>query len=270
LSTDITQQVTTLIDSGDDRFDEVLTSLVEHLHAFVRQARPSQAEWLAAVDFLVRTGQASTGERNEFMLLSDMLGVTSLVDDVNHRGPATMTPSSVEGPFHSPAPPRELGDTIATGPEWERASRIEVRGRVTDCEGTPVPGAVLDVWQADDAGLYDSQDPAQEPGNLRGLFTADAEGRYRFRSVRPTSYPVPTDGPVGALLRTMGRHPMRPAHIHVKVNAAGHRPLTTHIFVAGDPYLDSDAAFAVHQALIAPIGPDGTLEFDFRLVPLGS
>lgn len=125
-----------------------------------------------------------------------------------------------------------------------------VRGRITDVAGTPLPGATVDIWQADDAGLYDSQDPRQALGNLRGLFSADEQGRFWFRSVVPSSYPVPTDGPVGPLLTALGRHPMRPAHIHVRVTAPGYRTITTHIFVAGDPYLESDAAFAVKDELI--------------------
>lgn len=270
---------------GDDpRLRALLGSLVSHLHAVVAETRPTEAEWAAAVDFLVRTGQTCTPTRNEFILLSDMLGITSAVDDVNHVGPASMTPSSVEGPFHSPAPSRELGAWIAEGPERERGEPCVVRGRVTDCDGRPVPGAVVDIWQADDAGRYDVQDPLQENGNLRALLTTDAEGGYWFRTVLPSSYPVPTDGPVGGLLRAVGRHPMRPAHIHVHVEADGFRPLTTHLFVDGDPYLGSDAAFAVKAELVLPfrlvddlaaaqrLGMDGPFldaEFDIRLVPAG-
>jgi catechol 1,2-dioxygenase len=159
-----------------------------------------------------------------------------------------------------------------------------VRGRVTDTEGQPIAGASVDIWQADDAGHYDTQDPAQDPGNLRGLFTTDADGAYWFRSVVPASYPVPTDGPGGELLRAMGRHPMRPAHIHYRVEAAGHRPVTTHVFVAGDEYLGSDAAFAVKDELVVdPVhdadpahagafgveAPFADFVFDVRLIPLG-
>jgi hydroxyquinol 1,2-dioxygenase len=216
----------------------------------VRETRPTPEEWLTGLDFLVRTGHTCTQYRNEFILLSDMLGLTTAVDDVNFTGDATATPSSVEGPFHSPAPARENGAWIAEGPERERAEVMVVRGRVTDTDGKPIAGASIDVWQADDAGHYDTQDPAQDLGNLRGLFTTDADGAYWFRSVVPSSYPVPTDGPGGELLRAMGRHPMRPAHIHYRVEAAGHRPVTTHVFVAGDEYLGSDAAFAVKEELV--------------------
>jgi catechol 1,2-dioxygenase len=187
----------------------------------------------------------------------------------------------VEGPFHSPAPARANGDWISAGPERQRAEVMVVRGRVTDTLGTPIGGATVDVWQADDAGHYDTQDPAQDLGNLRGLFTTDADGAYWFRSVVPSSYPVPTDGPGGEMLRAMGRHPMRPAHIHYRVEAPGHRPVTTHVFVAGDEYLDSDAAFAVKEELIVvPVrdsdpehaaafgvgGPFADFVFDVRLI----
>jgi hydroxyquinol 1,2-dioxygenase len=273
-------QVLASVGGEDARLRELIGGVVRHLHAFVREHRPTEEEWLRAVDFLVRTGQACTETRNEVILLSDMLGVTSAVDEVNHTGPPTMTPSSVEGPFHSPAPPRPMGAWIAEGPERRRGEPAVVHGRVTDTDGVPVAGAVLDIWQANDTGLYDSQDPEQEPGNLRALLTTGDDGAYWFRTVKPSSYPVPTDGPVGELLRAIGRHPMRPAHVHIKVAAPGHRPLTTHIFVAGDPYLGSDAAFAVKDELIAEFRPsqdprfgmDGPFleaEFDIRLVKEG-
>ncbi|MGW8375128.1 dioxygenase [Streptomyces sp. ODS28] len=280
-------EVEARIGTEDPRLAEIMRSAVRHLHAFVREVRPTEREWLAGLGFLARTGQACTDTRDEFILLSDMLGLTSAVDEVNNAGPPEATPSSVEGPFHSPAPERPLGAWIAEGPERERGEQTVVHGRVTDCAGAPVPGAVVDVWQADDAGYYDTQDQAQQPGNLRALLTTDDDGLYWFRSVLPASYPVPTDGPVGELLTALGRHPMRPAHFHLRVEAPGYRPLTTHVFVADDPYLDSDAAFAVKDALIvAPhrAGANGTnpaeaerwslhgpyldFTFDIRLVPL--
>ena len=269
------------VNGADPRINELIAALVRHLHAFVRETTPTPAEWLAGLDFLVRTGQTCTEHRNEFILESDMLGLTTAVDDSNFTGDGNATPSSVEGPFHSPAPARENGDWISAGPERERAEVMVVRGRVTDTRGLPIAGATVDIWQADDAGHYDTQDPAQDPGNLRGLFTTGADGAYWFRSVVPASYPVPTDGPGGELLRAMGRHPMRPAHVHYRVEAPGHRPVTTHVFVAGDEYLDSDAAFAVKQELVvepvrdtdpehaAAFGvepPFADFEFDIRLI----
>jgi len=238
------------VGGGDARLIELMTNLVRHAHAFVRETRPTPEEWSAAVDFLVRVGQITDERRNELILLSDMLGLTSAVDEVNFPGVNGATPSSVEGPFHAAAPSRTNGDWIAGGPERGRGDVMVVRGRVATLADNPVPGASVDIWQADDAGHYDSQDPRQELGNLRGVFTADARGAFWFRSILPSSYPVPTDGPVGELLTALGRHPMRPAHIHARVTSPHYRPVTTHIFVAGDPYLDSDAAFAVKEELV--------------------
>jgi catechol 1,2-dioxygenase len=268
---------------GDDpRLIGLMTSLIRHTHAFVREARPTPEEWATAIDFLVRVGQASDTQRNELILLFDMLGLTSAVDEVNFPGIDGATPSSVEGPFHSRAPRRANGAWIAGGPERHRGSVMVGLGSITDVEGRPLARATVDIWQADDAGHYDSQDPQQPPSNLRGLFNADEHGAFWFRSVLPSSYPVPTDGPAGELLRALGRHPMRPAHVHLHVTADGFRPVTTHIFVAGDPYLDSDAAFAVKDDLIAaPVRVDDPsvaarhdveppfwlLEFAIRLVP---
>ncbi|TDD43824.1 6-chlorohydroxyquinol-1,2-dioxygenase [Nonomuraea terrae] len=276
--TPLLRQVLSQIDGPDPRVNELVSALVKHLHAFVEEVRPTDEEWLAGIGFLIETGKMCTPDRNEFILLSDMLGLTSAVDEVNNEGPEGMTPSSVEGPFHSPAPEREHGAWISTGPERERGVATVVHGRVLDCDGTPLAGARVDVWQASDMGLYDTQDDAQDTGNLRGLFTTDAEGRYAFRTIRPSSYPVPTDGAGGRLLRAVGRHPMRPAHLHYRVTAGGHRPLTTHVFLAGDPYLESDAAYAVKRELVVEPrprtggwemdGPYEEIEFDLRLVPL--
>jgi hydroxyquinol 1,2-dioxygenase len=233
----------------DPRLREVLTSLVTHLHRFVREVEPTMAEWERAIGFLTATGQRCDDTRQEFILLSDVLGVTMLVDAVNHRKATEATESTVLGPFHMvQSPPRQLGDSIdlvGTG------GPCVVSGRVVSLDGTALAGATVDVWQADDHGFYDVQQPGdQPPGNGRGLFTADDDGRYWFRTVVPSPYPIPTDGPVGGLLTATGRHPYRPAHIHLIVGAEGHLPVTTHVFVAGSPYLDSDAVFAVKQGLV--------------------
>jgi hydroxyquinol 1,2-dioxygenase len=235
--------------TADPRLREILESLVRHLHGFVREVEPTFEEWEQAVRFLTATGQRSDDQRQEYILLSDVLGVTMLVDAINHRKASEATESTVLGPFHMVAsPPRELGDTIdlvGTG------QPCVVTGRVVSLDGAPLPGAQVDVWQADDHGFYDVQQPgAQPPGNGRGLFTCDDEGRFWFRTVTPSAYPIPTDGPVGGLLTATGRHPYRPAHIHFIVAADGHQPVTTHVFVAGSEYLDSDAVFAVKQSLI--------------------
>jgi hydroxyquinol 1,2-dioxygenase len=235
--------------TADPRLREILESLVRHLHGFVREVEPTFEEWERAVGFLTATGQRCDDQRQEFILLSDVLGVTMLVDAINHRKASEATESTVLGPFHMVAsPPRELGDTIdlvGTG------QPCVVTGLVVSLDGVPLPGAQVDVWQADDHGFYDVQQPgAQPPGNGRGLFTCDDEGRFWLRTVTPSAYPIPTDGPVGGLLTATGRHPYRPAHIHFIVAADGHQPVTTHVFVAGSQYLDSDAVFAVKQSLI--------------------
>jgi hydroxyquinol 1,2-dioxygenase len=240
--------------AADPRLRELLSSLVRHLHAFVRDTEPTIAEWERAIDFLTATGHKCDHERQEFILLSDVLGISMLVETINNRKTGGATESTVLGPFHMVTSPRRaLGDTIdlvGTGPQCVLA------GRVLSADGTPLPGAELDVWQANDQGFYDVQQPdVQPPGNGRGLFTAGQDGAYWFRTVVPTHYPIPTDGPVGTLLEATRRHPYRPAHIHFIVTAPGHRPLTTHIFVAGSPYIESDAVFAVKKSLITEFTP---------------
>jgi hydroxyquinol 1,2-dioxygenase len=238
----------------DPRLRELLTSLVRHLHAFVRDTEPTIGEWQRAIEFLTATGQKCDDERQEFILLSDVLGISMLVETINNRKTAGATESTVLGPFHVVAsPPRELGDTIdlvGTGPP------CVVEGRVLSADGTPLPGAVLDVWQASDQGFYDVQQPDVQPrGNGRGLFTADQDGAFWFRTVVPSHYPIPTDGPVGTLLEATKRHGYRPAHIHFIVTAPGHHALTTHIFVAGSQYIESDTVFAVKKSLITEFTP---------------
>jgi hydroxyquinol 1,2-dioxygenase len=236
-------------DAAPDRLRTVLVSLVRHLHGFIREVGLTQREWEAAVEFLTATGQRCDDTRQEFILLSDVLGVSMLVDAINHRRPADATASTVLGPFHVvDSPSRGLGDDIATGVGGEPCL---VTGRVVGTGGEPLPSALVDVWQADHRGFYDVQQPDRVAvGSLRGLFTCDGEGRFRFRTVVPAPYPIPSDGPVGALLAATGRHPNRPAHIHVIAGAAGYEPVTTHVFVAGSPWLDSDAVFGVKRSLI--------------------
>jgi catechol 1,2-dioxygenase len=260
MATDFTEEtaadavVESFAATADPRLGELLNSLVRHLHAFVRDTEPTIAEWQRAIDFLTATGHKCDHERQEFILLSDVLGISMLVETINNRKSAGATESTVLGPFHMVASPRRaLGDSIdlvGTGPQ------CVLEGRVLSADGTPLPGAVLDVWQANDQGFYDVQQPdVQPPGNGRGLFTAGQDGAYWFRTIVPTHYPIPTDGPVGTLLEATRRHPYRPAHIHFIVTAPGHRPLTTHIFVAGSPYIESDAVFAVKKSLITEFTP---------------
>jgi hydroxyquinol 1,2-dioxygenase len=278
MATDFTEETAAdaVVDSfaatPDPRLRELLTGLVRHLHAFVRDTEPTIAEWERAIDFLTATGHTCDSERQEFILLSDVLGISMLVETINNRTANSATESTVLGPFHMVASPRRaLGDSIdlvGTGPQ------CVIEGRVRSADGTPLPGAVLDVWQANDQGFYDVQQPDVQPaGNGRGLFTADSSGAYWFRTIVPTYYPIPTDGPVGTLLAATSRHPYRPAHVHFIVTAPGHRPLTTHIFVAGSPYIESDAVFAVKKSLITEFTPAGDPEqparahFDIVLQP---
>ncbi|MFF4799217.1 intradiol ring-cleavage dioxygenase [Streptomyces sp. NPDC001351] len=233
----------------DPRLRELLTGLIRHLHAFARETRLTQQEWERAIGFLTATGQMCTDTRQEFILLSDVLGLSMLVETINGDRAAGATESTVLGPFHmTESPAREPGANIDLVGGGEPCV---VSGRVLSGDGTPLPGALVDVWQADGNGFYDVQRPdVQPPGNGRGLFTADAEGRFWFRTCVPSPYPIPTDGPVGDLLRATARHPYRPAHIHFIASAEDHVPVTTHIFVEGSDYLDSDAVFAVKPSLV--------------------
>jgi protocatechuate 3,4-dioxygenase beta subunit len=252
----LTEQVlAAYADTPDRRLRELLRALIGHLHALAAETGLTPQEWLAALEFLTATGQKCDRERQEFILLSDVLGLSSLVDLVNAAEDATE--STVLGPFYVPgAPARAMGDQIGRPQDGDPAL---VRGRVADPAGAPLAGATLDVWQAAGNGLYDTQDPRQPRFNLRGVFTTGADGAYHFRTVRPVSYPVPTDGPVGDLLRAAGRHNWRAAHLHAIVSAPGCRPVTTHVFDAHNPYLDSDTVFGVKDSLVRefrPAGPD--------------
>jgi catechol 1,2-dioxygenase len=236
----------------DPRLRRVVQSLVRHLHDFVKDVELTEAEWETAVDFLTRTGQICSETRQEFILLSDVLGLSMLVETVNHRTGGASTEQTVLGPFHVAASPaRDLGTDIALD---GKGTPCLVSGRVTGTDGTALAGARVDVWQTNEDGFYDVQQPdVQPPGNLRGIFTTDDDGRYWFRSVVPRYYPIPDDGPVGELLAATGRHPYRPAHLHFIVSAAGHRSVTTHVFVADSPYLDSDAVFGVKESLVRDV-----------------
>lgn len=277
----LTEAVLGQLNAQNPRVQQVVTGLVRHLHAFIREIEPTEEEWFTAIDFLTRTGQKCDAKRQEFILLSDTLGVTMLVDALNHRLAEGATETTVTGPFHAAAMAMDNGAMIARGPEAQRGHQAVVRGRVLDVNGKPLAGVKVDVWQADDSGFYDLQDEHQPEMNLRAIFTTNERGEYWFRTVKPSSYPVPTDGPVGELLLATGRHPMRPAHIHFRLTQAGYQRLTTHVFVAGDAYLDSDAVFGVKDSLIVPFvlnedlekaeeyefpGPFYEAEFDFVLV----
>lgn len=255
----------------DPRLRRLVDSLVTHLHAFVRDTEPTIAEWAKAIDFLTRVGQISVGGRQEFILLSDVLGVSTLVDTINHRGEADLTPTTVLGPFYLNNPQvLEQGADIAQG---EAGTPMGVDVRICSTDGGPLAGAMVDVWQASAQGLYDVQTPDRPGQRLRGRFRTDSAGRLKFRTIVPCAYPIPDDGPVGDLLAATGRHPWRPAHVHFRIEAEGHETLVTHVFIAGDRYLESDAVFSVKDGLVVDLGaPDDAaasrdLRYVFSLAP---
>jgi len=233
----------------DPRLHAVMSAVIRHLHAAVKEVEPTYEEWLAAIQFLTRAGQMCDDKRQEFILLSDVLGVSMLVDAINTRRPTGATENTVLGPFHvDGAPDQAPGDSISRDGLGEP---LLVTGRVTDTDGVPVADAVIDTWQASHDGFYDVQQPGVQPDhNLRGVFRTDADGRFWFRSVKPVRYGIPDDGPVGAMLNSLKRGNVRPAHLHFIVAAPGYETVTTHIFVDGDDYLDQDAVFGVKESLV--------------------
>ncbi len=279
--TDITAQVLARFDSTPDaRLRQIMRSLVTHLHAFVSDVELTEAEWAEAIAVLTATGEITDDKRQEFILFSDTLGVSMLVDALAHRPAGEATESTVLGPFYVPdSPLRPYGADIA---EQEAGTPAWVHGRVLDLDGAPIAGAELDVWQNGSNLLYAVQDADAPDDHLRGRFETDAEGRFAFRAVRPVPYPIPDDGPVGRMLGATGRHPWRPAHVHVVVRAPGYRSVTTHIFDAESKYLDDDTVFAVKPSLLRhfvpraaddPERPEGieepwvSLELDLVLAP---
>jgi hydroxyquinol 1,2-dioxygenase len=250
------------------RLKQVMGSLVKHLHAFVREVKPTQEEWMTGIQFLTETGHWSTGKRQEFILMSDTLGVSMLVDALNYKAAKGATQSTVLGPFHREgAPEFPLGANVAkNASDGEPCS---VTGTVSGTDGKPIAGAKLDIWEGGADGLYDAQ--KGDEMNLRGVFRTDAKGRFHFRCVTPTFYPVPNDGPVGKMLVATGRHPMRPPHLHFVITAPGFRPLVTHLFAKGGKYLDSDAVFGVKRELIVEFRKGGnggsSVHYDFVLMP---
>jgi hydroxyquinol 1,2-dioxygenase len=270
----------------DPRLREIMTALVRHVHAFAREVDLKPDEWAAGLEFLDAVGRISTDMRPEFILLSDTLGLSMMVVSLEQarasgktKGATAATEATVEGPFYwKGAPELPLGADIGTQIPGEPTLYL---GRVTDCDGKPLAGALLDVWSGDGEGKYDMQHP--EPVMKgRARFRTDAEGRYWFWSIRPAFYPIPDDGPVGAMMRATGRGIFRPGHMHTQVSAPGHVMLTTHIFVAGSPYIDEDAVFGKRDSLVVDFEkhPPGTAvdgrkmtvpyhsaSFDFRLAP---
>ena len=282
---DLTDEVIrSFADTPNKRLKFLIEETVKSLHDLVRRTELTFEEWNQAIEFLTRTGQTCTPLRQEFILLSDVLGVSMLVDAVNHRDRDGATETTVLGPFyvgeHRVTP---HGADISDGIDGEV---MFVQSRVTDLAGKPLAGAEIDVWHADDDGFYDSQkaDYAAHGPSLRARFVTDADGRFFFRTIVPCSYPIPTDGPVGQMITQTNRHPMRPAHVHFLVNAKGYEPLITHVFVEGDEYIDSDVVFGVKDELIAkverrtdPVMPDGQrsdgpwslMSYEFHVKPGG-
>lgn len=235
--------------SADVRVRDVMEMLIRHLHAFVRESSLTHEEWRSAIEFLTQAGKICTESRQEFILLSDILGASMLVDAVNNRAGTGLTDSTVLGPFYA-GQQRELedGDTILL--RDEDGPPLTVEGTVTTQNGAPIRNALVEVWQTAPNQLYDVQDDAQPEGHLRASFRTDDRGKFSLKSILPVSYPIPDDGPAGQLLQLMGRHPFRPAHVHFKISADDHRTLVTHLFLSGDSYLDSDAVFGVKPSLI--------------------
>ncbi|MGW2564544.1 maleylacetate reductase and hydroxyquinol 1,2-dioxygenase domain-containing protein [Streptomyces sp. NPDC001514] len=274
------QVVASFADAPDPRVGQLLGDLVRHLHHFVTSNDVTESEWQYAIDFLTRTGQLCTSTRQEFVLLSDTLGVSSIVDLLtNSRTPQT-TPSAVLGPFYTDGPPEtahgaDISQGVAGTPLWADI-------RITDTDGLPVPDAVVDVWQANKDGFYDVQLPECEGPVLRGRLRTDDQGRLRFWTILPAEYPIPDDGPVGQMLKAVNRHPYRAPHLHFMISAPGHRRLVTQLFVKGGPYMDSDTVFGVKEGLVVDFAPrtgptpdgravDGewrSLQFTFRIARL--
>jgi len=259
--------IRSLEQARNPRLKQIMISLVQHLHGFVRETRPSQEEWAFAIDFLTRAGQMCTAERQEFILMSDTLGVSMLVDRINHEDQDGATDTTVLGPFFVAGQKIvPMGSSILKKPE--SGETLQLAGIVRDAAGRPAAGARIDVWQTAPNGFYDVQDASAPAGHLRAAFMTGPDGAYAFETIAPTSYPIPDDGPVGQMLGALGRHPYRPAHIHFMIAHPGSRTLVTHLFAAGDQYLGSDAVFGVKDTLVfsPEAGPEGQrLRYDFGL-----
>jgi len=253
----------------DPRLKEIMTSLVQHLHAFAREVRLTEEEWFQGIQFLTDTGHITDDKRQEFILLSDTLGLSMLTVAMNNDKPAGCTESTVFGPFFvDNAPEFKNGDDVANG---AAGLPCQVRGTVKGLDGKPVPNARMNVWQADAEGNYDVQYADLAHAQARGVLHADEQGRFHFKTILAEAYPIPSDGPVGRMLKATANHPWRPAHLHFMIEAPGYQRLITHVFRNHDQYLDSDVVFGVRQSLVADWEqqPDGSylLEYDFVLNP---
>ncbi len=261
--------IETFAKTENARLQEIMTALVKHLHAFVREVNLTQDEWFAGIQFLTATGKMCDERRQEFILLSDTLGVSTLKDLINNRKPEGLTEWNILGPFYrAGAPEMALGENIAQN---ETGEPLLVSGRVLAPNGSPIANALLDVWQSDAEGFYDLQKMDASHMDLRGRFHTNENGEYFFRTIKPSYYPIPDDGPVGKMLRAAGRHPYRPAHIHFQISADGYKALTTELYLNGDPYIDSDAVFGVRSSLVIDLEKrDGVLHahYDFVMEPV--
>ena len=259
-----------LANTPDPRLKEIMLGLVRHLHDFAREVKLTEAEWLKGIEFLTRTGHMTNAQRQEFILLSDVLGLSMLTVVMNNEKPAVCTQATVLGPFHvEDAPHYALGDDVANGAQGQPC---QVQGSIQGVQGEAVAHARIEVWQSDAKGLYDVQYADRSQHQARGILTADAQGRFHFQSILAMPYPIPHDGPVGQLLEATARHPWRPAHLHFKIEAPGYETLITHVFRKDDPYLESDAVFGVRESLVTDWLQlaDGSyqLDFDFVLNPV--
>lgn len=266
----------------DPRLAELMTALVRHLHDFAREVRLTEAEWMAAIQWLNRTGQTSNEKREEFILASDVLGLSMLVVQMNHDFDPAATPATVLGPFHiEGSPEMGFGADMSQGLPGDP---LFVHGVVRDLAGQPVPNAVLDLWQADNEGLYESQHADVDEARLRGKYTSREDGAYCVRTIAPLGYSIPMDGPVGELIHKTDISHFRPAHVHFLLNVPGYEPLITHLFQEGADYLDSDVVFGVKEELVVryekrepgPTPDGGTIDqpwfearYDFVLQPKG-
>jgi hydroxyquinol 1,2-dioxygenase len=251
----ITQAVLEQVSRAESpRTKRISEALVRHLHAFVKEVEPTQDEWSAGIDFLTRTGAMCSATRQEFILLSDTLGVSMLIDAINHRLPGNATQTTVLGPFYvQAAPEHALGDDISDGMP---GAPLLVEGSVSRIDGTPIADAIVDTWHTDGDGFYDVQ-KTSDLGNFtcRARFRTDSKGKFWYRTVVPVFYSIPNDGPVGSMLKKQGRHPYRPAHVHFMISSPGCETLVTHVFIGNDKYLDSDAVFGVKDSLIKALEP---------------
>lgn len=258
----------------DPRLKQIVRSLTRHLHAFAREIKLTPEEWMAGIQFLTDAGHITDNKRQEFILLSDVLGLSAIVDLMANRGGEKgATESSLLGPFFREGAPTLAMDADISG--GAAGKRMVMQGRVVNANGAPIAGATIDTWQASGDGLYDLQQANSDEMNLRARFRTGDDGRFRFQSVKPSSYPVPADGPVGKMLHALARHPYRPAHLHFMIQSPGYKTLTTALYIKGDRYIDSDAVFGAKDSLVAACkrGAKGssadTVEWEFVLSAAG-